>query len=219
MDIKDSMKARHSVRSYTDRQIYETVAAGLEDVIAECAADSGLDIQLVRNEPGAFSGMMAHYGKFRNCRNYIAIAGRPGCDEAVGYYGEKIVLTAQALGLNTCWVAMSYSKSKVPCKLASGEKLQIVIAIGYGETQGVPHTSKPMGALCSTDIPMPDWFQSGMECAMLAPTAMNQQKFFLALSDGKVSAGAGRAFYSKMDLGIVKYHFEIGAGAENFTWA
>jgi len=114
---------------------------------------------------------------------------------------------------------MSYSKGKVPCKIASGEKLQIVIAIGYGETQGVPHTSKPMDALCSTDIPMPDWFHKGMECAMLAPTAMNQQKFFFALSDGKVSAKVGRAFYSRMDLGIVKYHFELGAGSNNFAWA
>ena len=25
--------------------------------------------------------------------------------------------------------------------------------------------------------------------------------------------------YTRMDLGIVKYHFEIGAGAENFAWA
>ena len=25
--------------------------------------------------------------------------------------------------------------------------------------------------------------------------------------------------YSKMDLGIVKYHFEVGAGRENFEWA
>jgi hypothetical protein len=25
--------------------------------------------------------------------------------------------------------------------------------------------------------------------------------------------------YSKMDLGIVKYHFELGAGKENFEWA
>jgi len=53
MYINEATKTRHSVRSYTDRQIDETSAARLEAVIAECAADSGLDIQLVRNEPGA----------------------------------------------------------------------------------------------------------------------------------------------------------------------
>ncbi|MFR4700307.1 MAG: nitroreductase, partial [Christensenellaceae bacterium] len=35
--------------------------------------------------------------------------------------------------------------------------------------------------------------------------------------EGKVSARATGGFYSKRDLGIVKYHFEIGAG--NFSWA
>ena len=54
---------------------------------------------------------------------------------------------------------------------------------------------------------------------MLAPTAMNQQKFVFYLS-GKntVTARAGAGFYTKIDLGIVKYHFEIGAGHENFNW-
>ena len=25
--------------------------------------------------------------------------------------------------------------------------------------------------------------------------------------------------YTQIDLGIVKYHFEVGAGKENFEWA
>ena len=53
---------------------------------------------------------------------------------------------------------------------------------------------------------------------MLAPTAMNQQKFTLTYANGRVSAKAGSGFYTKVDLGIVKYHFEIGAGRENFSW-
>ena len=56
-------------------------------------------------------------------------------------------------------------------------------------------------------------------CALLAPTAINQQKFKFSLHDGnKVSVKAGLGFYSKVDLGIVKYHFEIGAGVKNFEW-
>ena len=48
---------------------------------------------------------------------------------------------------------------------------------------------------------------------------MNQQKFVFTLNGNKVSAKAGLGFYSKIDLGIAKYHFEAGAGKENFTWA
>ena len=66
---------------------------------------------------------------------------------------------------------------------------------------------------------MPDWFRKGMEAAQLAPTAVNQQKFLFTLSDGNtVTAKAIGGFYDKVDLGIVKYHFEIGAGKENFSW-
>lgn len=219
MTIMEAIEARHAVRGFTGRKIDTETKAALIAVIDECNAESGLHIQLVCDEPNAFDGMMAHYGKFKNCCNYLAIAGKPGSDEAVGYYGERVVLTAQMLGLNSCWVAMSYSKGKVPCKLNSGEKLQIVIALGYGETQGVPHKSKPVEALCKVDGAMPAWFKAGIDAALLAPTAMNQQKFCFTLKDGVVSAKAGFGFYAKMDLGIAKYHFELGAGAEHFEWA
>ena len=60
---------------------------------------------------------------------------------------------------------------------------------------------------------MQEWFFNGMEAALLAPTAMNQQKFFFELSsDNKINAACGKGFYTKLDLGIVKYHFEIGSG-------
>ena len=59
---------------------------------------------------------------------------------------------------------------------------------------------------------------NGIEAALLAPTAMNQQKFCFALRKERVSVRAGRGFYTKVDLGIVKYHFEIGAGQSDWTW-
>lgn len=210
MTIDEAVKNRHSVRSFTDRKINTDTRNALSEIIDKCNHDSGLNIQLVCDEPEAFDGVMSR--SFKGCCNYLVIAGKPGCDEAVGFYGEKVVLQAQMLGLNSCWVAMSYSKSKVKCTLKPGEKLQIVIALGYGETQGVQHKSKPMEELCSVNEQMPDWFRAGMESAMLAPTAMNQQKFCFILQNGKVTAKSGMGFYTKIDLGIAKCHFEIGAG-------
>lgn len=220
MDIWESMKTRHAVRSYTDRKIEGEILAGLRSEIEACNKESGLHIQLVTDEPDAFSGFMAHYGKFSGVRNYIALIGkkRPELDEKLGYYGERIVLKAQQLGLNTCWVALTFSKGKCGAKINRGEKLICVISLGYGETHGVPHKSKPMETLCKTDGNMPDWFRSGMEAALLAPTANNQQKFLITLSGGKVKAEATGGFYSQVDLGIVKYHFEAGTGKENFSW-
>jgi Putative TM nitroreductase len=221
MNLLDVMQNRHSVRSYTDKKIEGEVLAQLHQIVEECNRDSGLNIQLCLNEPKAFDGMMARYGKFKNVKNYIALVGKKSNDfhEKCGYYGEKIVLKAQQLGLNTCWVAMTYRKGKSAAVAEKGEKLLMVIPVGYGETTGVPHKSKPIEDLCRIDGDMPDWFRRGMEAARLAPTAQNQQKFSIELSGNKVKAKALSGFYNQVDLGIVKYHFEIGAGKADWTWA
>ena len=221
MDIYEAIKSRHSVRSYTGQKIEDDVLKELCAEISRCNEESGLHIQLVVNEPNAFGGFLAHYGKFVNVNNYIALVGKKGddLDEKIGYYGEKIVLKAAMLGLNTCWVALTFRKGKCAYEVAQDEVLRCVISIGYGETTGVPHKSKPLEKLCKTDGEMPGWFRTGMEAALLAPTAVNQQKFLFTLSGNTVSARATGGFYSKIDLGIVKYHFEIGAGADNFRWA
>ncbi len=220
MDLTEAIKNRHSVRQYEERAVEKEILNALQTEIEACNKEGNLHIQLVTNEPKAFDSFMAHYGKFSGVTNYIALIGKKGdrLDELCGYYGERLVLKAQQLGLNTCWVAMSYKKVNGAFQINKGEKLTVVIALGYGKTQGVQHKSKPAEAVSNLKSNSPDWFKSGVESALLAPTAMNQQKFTLNLDNGKVTAKAGTGFYTKIDLGIVKYHFEIGAGKENFTW-
>ena len=221
MNLLEAMQARHSVRQYQSRPLEQETISALHSEIETCNRESGLHIQLVTNEPKAFDGFMAHYGKFRGVTNYIAMIGKKGSnlEETCGYYGERLVLRAQQLGLNTCWVAMTYSKVKAAYAVAPGEKLCIVIALGYGENQGVPHKSKAASEVSWTEGTPPDWFQAGVSAALLAPTAMNQQKFSFSLAGNRVTAKAGVGFYSKIDLGIAKYHFELGAGTEHFVWA
>ena len=216
MTIQEAIRSRHAVRSYTDKKIPDEVLSALRAEINACNREGGLHIQLVADEPKAFDGMMAHYGKFTGVRNYIALIGRQSddLDERVGYYGERVALLAQTLGLNTCWVAMTFSKrtTRKNCELAKNEKLVCVLALGYGTTQGEAHVSKPMDALCKADGPMPDWFRAGTEAAMLAPTAVNQQKVLVTFLGERAEIKNRGGFYSNVDLGIVKYHFEIGSG-------
>ena len=212
MNTLEAIEARHSVRSFTDQKIESAVKEELTSKINQINSESKLHLQLFTDEPEAFSGNKPHYGDFRNCRNYLALVGPNDMDEQIGYYGEEFVLFAQTLGLNSCWVALTYHKNKVNCIIEKGEKLYIVIALGYGQTQGNPHKSKPLSELCKVTGTMPDWFKAGMEAALLAPTAMNQQKFMITLNNDQVSYKAGLGFYSKIDLGIVKYHFELGSG-------
>lgn len=229
MDLLQAIKERHSVRKYIDRPIEDEKVAAIRQFIDECNRESGLHLQLVTEEPLAFSTGLFSYGKFTGVTNYIALVAPKQGDyrEAIGYQGEKIVLFMQTLGLNTCWVGLTFKNIKDAYVLNPGEELKFVIACGYGEDGGVQHPQKkPITHYYSdkrgSSEPLPDWFIRGMEAALLAPTAVNQQKFLLTLlPDGRVKVKAKFDFigYSHYDLGIVKYHFEVAAGKENFTWA
>lgn len=222
MTLQEAIVARHSVRQYIDKPIEASVIERLNEEIALCNQESRLHIQLVTNEPKAFSGSNAFtYGKFSGVSNYLAMIGSKGADEAIGYYGERLVLLAQTLGLNSCWVGLTFKKQPDQYTVADGEKLHCVISLGYGASQGVQHPMRQMEKYIKVIGEMPDWFLRGMEAVLLAPTAVNQQKFEFELIDGHTVAARARfslVGYAKMDLGIVKYHFEVAAGKENFTW-
>ena len=229
MTLQEAIVARHSVRRYQEKPIETEAIKRINEEIALCNQEGNLHIQLVTDEPRAFSGSNAFtYGKFSGVGNYLAIIGPKGADEAIGYFGERLVLLAQTLGLNSCWVGLTFKKQPDQYTIADGEKLHCVIALGYGVTQGVQHPMRPMEKFLGAQASrlqtnnLPDWFLRGMEAALLAPTAVNQQKFeFDLIDDHTVSARARFTLigYGKMDLGIAKYHFEVGAGKENFNWA
>jgi nitroreductase len=229
MTLQEAIQARHSVRAYKGQPLAADVVEVLEEKISELNEKGHLHMQLIRNETKAFQGKLAKYGKFRGVNDYIVMAGQKAddLDERIGYYGEQLVLLAQTLGLNTCWVGLSYSKVPGTYVLDAGEVIEAYISIGYGETQGVSHKIKSLEQVSNSNDLTPSWFRQGVEAALLAPTAVNQQKFFfeyIPARDGKpVRVLAKRNFsligFTQMDLGIAKCHFEIGAGKENFEWA
>ena len=211
MDILESMKRRHSVRQYKDIPIEADLVAALNEEIDAINKESGLHFQLVLNEPRAFDSFMAHYGRFSGVSNYIALVGKKSKDlqERCGYFGERLVMKAHELGLHTCWVALTYKKIPGVIKIDKGEALTVVISVGHGKNRGLPRRSKAAEEVSNVTDSSPDWFKLGVEAALTAPTAMNQQKFYLHYDGEKVTAKALFGPYSKMDLGIVKYHFEM----------
>lgn len=219
MTIVEAIYARHSVRQYLDKPIEKQLIDALEEEIADINREGKTHFQLVLNEPKAMDCLLAHYGKFKNAVNYIAlVAPKDGFDEAVGYYGERLVLKATTLGLCTCWVAGSYKKVPSAMDVAKGEKLYMIITVGYGENEGKQHRSRSAESVSDICADSPEWFKRGVELALLAPTAINQQKFYFAQEGDKATAKALTGPYSKTDLGIVKYHFEIGAGKGSDVW-
>ena len=226
MTLLEAVSARHSVRKYVDKELSAEIIAALQDKIAECNKVGNLNIQLVQNETRAFTGMLS-YGQFSGVKNYLVMVGKKSkdLDERVGYYGEQLVLFVQTLGLNTCWVGLSYRKVPEAYNVGKDEKLVCMIALGYGETQGVSHKIKDIEDVSNASDITPSWFKRGVEAALLAPTAVNQQKFsfeYVGVKDNWHIVKARKGFsiigYTGMDLGIVKCHFMIAVGDVCLKW-
>ena len=223
MTLLEAIKERHSVRRYDDRPIEAEKVSSLQDAIAKINNLTGLNIQLVLEEPRAFASGVWKYGQFSGVRNYLVMAGPKGseAEEAIGYHGEELVLLAQTMGINSCWVGLTYTKTAGAFELRPGDIVHCVIALGYGLTAGVPHPLKPAEQFYEADGMPPEWFLRGIEAALLAPTAINQMKFRFSLC-GPRTVRAKALFsmvgYTHIDLGIAKLHFELGAGKENFDW-
>ena len=221
----ETIRERHSVREYDGRPLSRAEFDALIAVVEEYARESGLDIQLVGDNPEVFN-VIARFGLIRGCRTHVAFvvddakARSVAADEAIGYWGQKIVLAAQDMGFNTCWCALC-SRKKSRAVVAPGKKIRLIIAVGHGKTQGFSRKTKSVEALSSVECAKaPVWFAAAMEAAQLAPTAMNNQNFKITLlSDGKtVRIDAPKSGLNVIDEGIVRCNFEIAANEAGADW-
>ena len=222
MTLLEAIDHRHSIRCYIDKPLApedkEKIAAKAEELNKE----SGLSMSIMFDEPKAFEKSTG----FLFTKNYVLMTGpvsmgKRELQEAVGYYGEKLVLWAETEGFGTCWVKASYKKQTELYNIPEGHELVCVIAIGYPAFPGKPHQNRLIDDVIRAQRGMPQWYIDGAYAALAAPTALNQQMFyFVWKGENRCQAKPNMKIWPNVyiDLGIVKYHFEIGAGAENFVW-
>ncbi len=218
MTLKEAMQARHTVRKYVDTPIPAELISNLNARILENNKKYGLAIKLITNDESAF-GALIKLVLAKGVKNYFLLAGPniPDLGERLGYCSADLMLYAQTLGLNTWWVGGTFNR-KSTTKKADGSKVIGVVAVGYGAVQGTPHKSKSPQKVSSFEGKSPVWFLEGVKAALLAPTALNKQSFFIKGHSEKVSITCDNGIFSGVDLGLVKYHFELGAETDNFEW-
>lgn len=220
MTIQEAIRQRHMVRKYLDKPIPEELAAGLRERLEMNNRVSGLHLTLVTGSADGLGAVAKLISKHVN--NYIILAGpdTPDLDEALGYWGADAMLFAQTLGLNSWWIGgMFNAKGAADHLTETGLRVNGVLAVGYGASQGIPHKSKTASDISSYNGSAPRWFQEGAAALLLAPTALNRQAYRLRGEGNKVTLTCDSGHFAGIDLGIGKYHFEAGAGKENFAWA
>lgn len=221
MTMKEAMAARHTVRRYTARPLEGETLQRLEERIAQNNQTHGLQLRLVTENAQALPAVI-RLTMAKNVRNYIVLAGPPSdtLEESIGWCGADLMLYAQTLGLNSWWIGGTYSRgaAQAAAGLEPGVRVLGVLAVGYGQTQGTPHKSKQAGEISAYQGQPPQWFTEGVNALLLAPTALNKQAFAVRGEGNTVTLHCNSGIFSGVDLGIGRYHFELGAGRENFCW-
>ena len=209
----DAIKNRHSVRNYEAKKIEADKVEKIRAKIEELNKEGNLHLQFMEDAGKTYNKLFNKVAGLGSAPSVIACVGIDDetLEQRVGYYGEKLVLFIQELGLNTCW-AGTFNEKNIGAEVGDGEKLVISIAVGYGKDKGKPHKSKSPEQVIEAKGDRPYWFNKGVDMALLAPTAINQQKFIIRLNeDESVDFVDKGGIFSQVDLGIVRCHFEIGA--------
>lgn len=218
MTFEEAMRERHTVRKFTDKEIPKDIRSKLNTRVFANNEKHSVSIRFMIDDTNAF-GFLTKAFLTKGVKNYFILSGGNifTTDEKLGYCGTDLMLYAQTLGLNTWWVGGTYNRRYIN-RNATGDKVLGLIAVGYGETQGVPHKSKSVNEVCKYEGDMPEWFKNGVEAALLAPTALNKQAFLIEGKENNVALSCDNGIFAGVDKGIIKYHFELGAGTENFFW-
>ncbi|MCL2317507.1 MAG: nitroreductase family protein [Methanomassiliicoccaceae archaeon] len=226
-ELYNAVWRRRSVRKYNEKKIEPEKIEALKSAISSLNEESGLTIEFFENSE-AFNSFKTV--GFKGVRSVIAVKGKtsdPDLFEKCGYYGEKLLLKATALGLGTCWVAMGFSRNGLNIK--ADEEIACAVPIGYGAEeivypQGIPDAPHRKTISISefldgkTDVP--DWVKTAVKSVQFAPTARNSQKTRFRFTDGQVTADIPSSkvgIFDKLnmiDLGITKLHFELAAGGK-----
>lgn len=216
MSYIDAIKDRHSVRNYRPDRIEDSKVEKIRQMIDELNKEGNLHLQFIENAGNTYNKLLNRAMGLGSAPSVIACVGADDetLDQRVGYFGERLVLELQEMGLNTCW-AGTFNRKTIPAEVGGGERLVISIAVGYGKDHGKPHKSKSAEQVIVAEGERPYWFNKGVDMALLAPTAINQQKFVIRLNeDESVDFVDKGGIFSQVDLGIVMCHFEIGAEKE-----
>jgi hypothetical protein len=217
MDMKEAMYARHMVRKYKERPLEEKKITDLENRVKENNDRMNLAIRLMVHDEHALNAMI-RLVLAKGVKNYFILAGDESTDldEKLGYAAADLMLYAQTLGLNTWYVGGTFNRSV--SQFVGNKKTVGVVAVGYGETNGKPHKSKKPSEVSSYDGNAPSWFEQGISASLLAPTALNKQDYMIIGKGSEVEIRNDNGIFTGVNRGLIRYHFELGAGRKNFKW-
>jgi nitroreductase len=208
--VAELIQRRRSCRSYQPRAVAATVQTALAKLLA--AEDQGplgtrarlCLIAAAKDDRASLKGL-GTYGFIKNPPGFIvgAVEHGPKALEDYGYLVETAILRATELGLGTCWLGGTFSKSSFARRIALGqdEIMPAVVAVGYGVESAASRDRIRRLVQAKSRLPVEDIFFSGdfarpltkdgaglftdvLDAVRWAPSASNKQPWRIMRDDG-----------------------------------
>jgi nitroreductase len=235
MNTVETIKKRHSVRTYTGKPLSDEYIAQIKEYISQLKTpfDMKARIELVNVISNGAPVKLGTYGLVKGASNYLVLICEkdPFSETAGAYMFEQVILFCTSLDLGTCWIGGTFSRGdfKKQISLESNEQIRVISPVGYASGQkrfiekyivqaDKKHASrKPFEELFfDEDFSNPltestaGQFFTPLEMVRLAPSANNKQEWRVLLDEGYLH------FYKKpypmfdtIDMGIALCHFEL----------
>ena len=219
---------RSSRRVYLNRPVAKEKVEVLKETIEKLNIEGGVSMVWIDDASDAFSGFKKSRGLFKNVRSAVLLKGGKKdahLFEKLGYYGECIALTATAMDLGSCFVGGTFDKNSDVFSLKKEERMALVLTIGEtGDRKRlreraihyfIHRREKSVEDLYLSYKTPPEWFLRGVKAAAKAPSAKGRQPAYFEYLSGEVRGFVSeKEWFDILDLGIAKYHFEIGAAGK-----
>jgi len=238
-----AIQVRQSWRQYDGRAVDTDLLLDLSRFLESLNnVYNGVRVILVQESPeDVFKGVIGSYGKIAGAPCYAAFIGNmddPNVQEKTGYVGELFVLEAASKGLGTCWIAGFFRPETVKkhIELESNEKILSVTPVGYVSKELKSWDKRLMSFLARSrkrkllvelyngleQRKWPQWVKEALECARMAPSAVNRQPWRFYIETNAIAVSVGSTLLEggvskRLDCGIAMSHIEIGAGAQGRT--
>ena len=248
MTTIEVIKKRTSCRVYSDKGIDKDKREELREFLA--AHTNSPFNSMIRFLLLDFSGLEAldlkapgTYGVIKGAKYFIvgAVGNHAKAMEDYGYCMEKNILKATAMGLGTCWLGGTFSRSGFGERmgLVNGELLPAISPVGYSSSKrSIVDRLFRLSAGSDKRKPWDELFFAGnirtplqkdssspyeepLECVRIGPSASNKQPWRIIKDRGNLhfylsrtpgyNAVFGDIKMQNIDMGIAMCHFELSA--------
>lgn len=221
--LHGAIALRRSTRVYDGKPLSAEFLADIGQLAESTNPFGDVAVEIINEVPaGFFKGIIGSYFSIDDAPSAIVLSvsgADPNRYWHLGYIAEALVLEATARGVDSCWVAGSFSRevARAVASLPEGNMLVAAVAFGHGTESPREARRRPLSKIGPGFETWPAWARVGLEAARLAPSAVNRQPWRFSLDRRqRATLHVGGALFSRSALsyvgcGIAALHFELGA--------